>query len=194
MRNATIERKTNETAIKLVLELDGTGVYQIQSGVGFFDHMLSHIVKHGFLNLELIAKGDLEVDAHHTVEDIGIVFGQALKQALGDKTGISRYGQAIIPMDDALALVALDFGGRPYLKFQADLGKGQLGNFDLELAEEFFQAVAARAGMNIHIRLLEGNNLHHCLEAIFKAFGRALAAAVQFDERVKGVPSTKGVL
>lgn len=194
MRNATIERKTNETAIKLVLELDGTGVYQIQSGVGFFDHMLSHIVKHGFLNLELIAKGDLEVDAHHTVEDIGIVFGQALKQALGDKTGISRYGQAIIPMDDALALVALDFGGRPYLKFQADLGKGQLGNFDLELAEEFFQAVAAQAGMNIHIRLLEGNNLHHCLEAIFKAFGRALAAAVQFDERVKGVPSTKGVL
>lgn len=194
MRSALIERSTKETEIKLELSLDGSGVYQIQTGVGFFDHMLTHIAKHGFLDLEITAKGDLEVDPHHTVEDVGIVFGQAIKKACGDKQGISRYGHAIIPMDEALALVALDLSGRPFLKFQADLGKGQIGGFDLELVKEFFQAVAVQAGMNIHIRLLTGDNLHHCVEAIFKAFGRALAAAVQLDERIKGVPSTKGVL
>lgn len=194
MRSALIERSTKETKIKLELSLDGSGIYQIQTGVGFFDHMLTHIAKHGFLDLTVSAQGDLEVDSHHTVEDVGIVFGQALKKAFGDKKGISRYGHAIIPMDEALALVALDLSGRPYLKFQADLGKGQLGGFDLELVKEFFQAVAAQAGMNLHIRLLDGDNLHHCAEAIFKAFGRALAASVSFDERIKGVPSTKGVL
>lgn len=194
MRTAVIERSTRETEIKLELSLDGSGAYQIQTGVGFFDHMLTHIAKHGFLDLKVTAKGDLEVDPHHTVEDVGIVFGQAIKKACGDKHGISRYGHTIIPMDEALALVALDLSGRPFLKFEADLGKGQIGGFDLELVKEFFQAVAVQAGMNLHIRLLTGDNLHHCAEAIFKAFGRALAAAAQIDERVKGVPSTKGVL
>ncbi len=194
MRFAIVERSTKETTIKLELTLDGSGNYEVQTGVGFFDHMLTHIAKHGFLDLKVSARGDLEVDAHHTVEDVGIVFGQALKKALADKTGISRYGHAIIPMDEALALVALDLSGRPFLNFKADLGKGQLGTFDLELVKEFFQAVSVQAGMNLHIRLLDGDNLHHCAEAIFKAFGRALAAAVQLDERIKGVPSTKGVL
>lgn len=194
MRTALIERSTKETKIKLELSLDASGNYEINTGVGFFDHMLTHIAKHGFLDLKVSAQGDLEVDAHHTVEDVGIVFGQALKKAFGDKNGISRYGHAIIPMDEALALVAMDLSGRPYLKFEADLGKGQLGGFDLELVKEFFQAVSVQAGMNLHIRLLDGENLHHCAEAIFKAFGRALAAAVRFDERIKGIPSTKGVL
>jgi imidazoleglycerol-phosphate dehydratase len=194
MRSALIERSTKETRIKLELTLDGSGSYEINTGVGFFDHMLTHIAKHGFLDLRVSAQGDLEVDSHHTVEDVGIVFGQALKKALADKSGISRYGHGIIPMDEALALVALDLSGRPYLKFEADLGKGHLGGFDLELVKEFFQAVSVQAGMNLHIRLLAGDNLHHCAEAIFKAFGRALAAAIQLDERVKGVPSTKGVL
>ena len=194
MRSAVIERSTKETKIKLELSLDGKGVYQIQTGVGFFDHMLTHIAKHGFLDLTVSAQGDLEVDAHHTVEDVGIVFGQALKKAFGEKIGITRYGQAIIPMDEALALVALDLSGRPFLQFEADLGKGHLGGFDLELVKEFFQAVTVQAGMNLHIRLLSGGNLHHCAEAIFKAFGRALSAAVQLDERIEGVPSTKGIL
>jgi imidazoleglycerol-phosphate dehydratase len=194
MRAATIERKTKETEIKLKLQVDGTGNSVIQTGVGFFDHMLTHIAKHGLLDLNVTARGDLEVDAHHTVEDVGIVFGQALKEAIGAKEGIARYGDAIIPMDDALALVAVDLSGRPYLRFGAEWGKGQLGNFDLEQVEEFFQAVAVNAGMNLHIRLLDGSNLHHCSEAIFKAFGRALAAAVKIDERIKGIPSTKGIL
>jgi imidazoleglycerol-phosphate dehydratase len=194
MRMATIERKTKETEIRLELELDGAGTSVIHTGVGFFDHMLTHIAKHGLLNLNVTAHGDLEVDAHHTVEDVGIVLGQALKEAFGAKTGITRYGDALIPMDEALALVAVDLSGRPYLRFTAELGKGQLGGFDLELVEEFFQAVAVHAGMNLHIRLLDGSNLHHCCEAIFKAFGRALAAAVKIDERIKGVPSTKGIL
>lgn len=194
MRSAVIERSTKETKIKLELSLDGSGSYEINTRVGFFDHMLTHIAKHGFLDLTVSAQGDLEVDAHHTVEDVGIVFGQALKKSCGDKLGISRYGHAIIPMDEALALVALDLSGRPFLRFDADLGKGHLGGFDLELVKEFFQAVAVQAGMNLHIRLLNGDNLHHCAEAIFKAFGRALAAAVQLDERIKGVPSTKGIL
>jgi imidazoleglycerol-phosphate dehydratase len=194
MRTAVIERSTKETKVKLELSLDGSGSYEINTGVGFFDHMLTHIAKHGFLDLKVSAQGDLEVDAHHTVEDVGIVFGQGLKKAFGDKLGISRYGHAVIPMDEALALVALDLSGRPFLQFEADLGKGHLGGFDLELVREFFQAIAVQAGMNLHIRLLNGVNLHHCVEAIFKAFGRALAAAAQLDERVKGVPSTKGTL
>jgi imidazoleglycerol-phosphate dehydratase len=194
MRNATIERTTRETAIKLEINLDGSGIYETRTGIGFFDHMLTHIAKHGLIDLKVTAKGDLEVDAHHTVEDVGIVFGQALKEALGSKEGITRYGDAIIPMDEALALAAIDLSGRPYLRFQAELGKGRLGDFDLELVEEFFHAVTAQAGMNLHIRLLDGANLHHCSEAIFKAFGRALAQAVNIDERIKGVPSTKGVL
>jgi len=194
MRTAFIERTTKETGIKLEINLDGAGNYEIDTGIGFFDHMLTHLAKHGLLDLKLSARGDLEVDAHHTVEDVGLVFGQALKKALDDKAGINRYGHAVVPMDEALALVAVDLGGRPYLRFQGDLGKGRLGDFDLELMAEFFQAVAVQAGMNLHIRLLDGNNQHHCSEAIFKAFGRALAAAIKIDERVRGIPSTKGVL
>lgn len=194
MRSASIERTTNETKIQLSLNLDGTGKYVIDTGIGFFDHMMSHIAKHGWIDLELGAAGDLDVDAHHTVEDVGIVLGQAIKKAIGDKVGINRYGSATIPMDEALAMAVVDLGGRPYLQFHADLGKGQLGSFDLELVSEFFQAVSAQAGMNIHIRLLDGSNLHHSAEAIFKAFGRALAQAVQFNERVTEVPSTKGTL
>jgi imidazoleglycerol-phosphate dehydratase len=194
MREAVVERNTLETKIKLSINLDGTGTYQITTGIGFFDHMLSQVARHGLLDLQITATGDLQVDPHHTVEDVGIVLGQALKKALGEKKQIRRFGNAIIPMDEALALVALDLSGRPYLKCQAELGKGQLGGFDLELVEEFFQAVAVQSGMNIHLRLLDGSNLHHSVEAIFKAFGRALADAVTIDERAAEIPSTKGVL
>jgi imidazoleglycerol-phosphate dehydratase len=194
MRTAAIARNTLETRIKLELDLDGSGIYDVRTGIGFFDHMLAQIARHGRLDLTIQAEGDLEVDPHHTVEDVGIVFGQALKQALGEKKGIKRYGDATIPMDEALALAALDLSGRPYLKLRAELGKGRLGDFDLELVEEFFQAISVHAGMNIHLRLLDGSNLHHCCEALFKSFGRALAAAVTIDERMGGIPSTKGIL
>ncbi len=194
MRQAMIERKTSETQIKLELNLDGVGLYDVNTGIGFFDHMLTQIARHGVIDLKVNAIGDLEVDPHHTVEDVGIVIGQALREALGERKQIRRYGDATIPMDEALALVALDFGGRPYLCFNADLGKGRLGEFDLELVEEFYRSIAAHAGMNIHIRLLDGSNLHHCCEAIFKAFGRAVKAAVTIDERMVGIPSTKGIL
>jgi imidazoleglycerol-phosphate dehydratase len=194
MRTASVVRNTKETKVKLEINLDGTGLSDLETKIGFFDHMLTQIAKHGLVDINLTAVGDLEVDSHHTVEDVGIVFGQALKKALGDKVGINRYGDATIPMDEALVLVALDLGGRPYLRFKADLGKGKLGDFDLELVEEFFQAVAVHSGMNIHIQLLDGSNLHHKVEAIFKAFGRALAAAVKINERVSEVPSTKGIL
>lgn len=193
-RTASVVRNTKETKIKLDLNLDGKGQYEIDTGIGFFDHMLTQVVKHGLLDINLTAVGDLGVDAHHTVEDIGIVLGQAIKKALGEKIGITRYGNAIIPMDDALALVAIDLGGRPYFRYKAELGKTKIGNFDVELIQEFFQAVAIQSGMNIHIRLLDGENLHHCVEAIFKAFGRSLAMAVKIDERISEVPSTKGIL
>ena len=193
-RQAQINRETNETKIGLELNLDGQGQYQITTGVGYFDHMLSHLAKHALLDLNLTAQGGLEVDAHHTVEDVGIVLGTALRQAMGDRSGITRYGSEILPMDDALVMVAVDLGGRPYLGYQADLGTGDLGGFDLELVEEFFRALATNGGMNIHIRLLAGKNRHHCLEAIFKAFGRSLRKALELDPRVTGVPSTKGIL
>jgi imidazoleglycerol-phosphate dehydratase len=194
MRNATVERNTKETRIKVDLNLDGSGIFEIQTGVGFFDHMLTQICCHGRLDLKLAASGDLAVDSHHTIEDAGLAFGEAIKKALGERRGIWRYGDAVIPMDEALALVAVDLGGRPYLGFKADLGKGKLGDFDLEMVQEFFRAVSVQAGMNIHIWLLEGDNLHHCVEAIFKAFGRVLAAAVKIDERAGEIPSTKGVI
>jgi imidazoleglycerol-phosphate dehydratase len=194
MRTASIGRNTKETKIKLELNLDGTGVYEIHTGISFFDHMLTQIARHGLLDLNITAVGDLEVDAHHTVEDIGIVFGQAIKKALGEKKGITRYGNSYVPMDEALALAVIDLSGRAFLRFQAELGKGHLGNFDLELVEEFFRAVAFQSEMNLHIHLLDGTNSHHCIEAIFKAFGRALAVAIKIDERVTEVPSTKGVL
>lgn len=193
-RLAKLERSTKETTIRLELNLDGQGNYTVETGIGFFDHMLAHVAKHSLIDLTIKAQGDLEVDPHHTVEDVGIVLGSALREALGDRSGITRYGSETVPMDEALALVALDLGGRPYLNYHADLGQGKLGEFDLELANEFFQAVAVQAGMNIHIRLLDGENRHHCLEAIFKAFGRSLRRAAALDPRVQGVPSTKGTL
>lgn len=194
MRTASVVRNTKETKVKVDLNLDGTGEYEIKTGISFFDHMLMQIARHGIIDLQITAAGDLEVDPHHTVEDTGIVLGQVLKKALGEKTSISRYGSAYVPMDEALALVVIDLCGRAFLKFKADLGKSRLGNFDLELVEEFFRAVSYQAGMNLHIHLLDGANLHHCTEAIFKAFGRALAAAVKIDGRVGEIPSTKGIL
>lgn len=193
-RKANIERSTKETAIRLSLNLDGHGEYAIETGIGFFDHMLSHLAKHSLMDLTVKAQGDLEVDGHHTVEDVGIVLGTAIREAIGDRSGITRYGSETVPMDEALVLVAIDLGGRPYLGFDADLGPGKLGEFDIELAKEFFRALAVQAGMNIHIRLLAGENSHHCLEAIFKAFGRSLRRAIAIDARVQGVPSTKGIL
>ena len=191
-RRATIERKTKETAISLTLDLDGEGRYAIQTGIGFFDHLLTHLAFQGCFDLEIKAEGDLEVDAHHTVEDVGVVFGQALTAALGERKGISRYGSAVLPMDDALVLVAVDLSGRPYLNFDLPLGGGKIGSqFEAELGQEFFAAVS-RAGITIHLQRLAGENRHHLLEAAFKAAGRALRAAVALDPRQKGLPSTKG--
>ena len=194
MRQISVERNTKETRIKMELNLDGSGVHEIRTGIGFFDHMLAQICYHGRLDMKLEACGDLEVDSHHTVEDVGLVLGEALRKTLGDRRGIRRYGESAIPMDEALATVVVDLGGRPYLVFRAELGKGKLGGFDLEMVREFFQAVSVQAGMNIHIRLLEGDNLHHSVEAIFKAFGRALSAAAGMEGKNTDIPSTKGVL
>lgn len=193
-RKAQIQRDTAETRIRLELNVDGKGEYNLNTGIGFFDHMLAHLSKHSLMDLNLTAEGDLEVDAHHTVEDVGIALGSALREALGDRKGIRRYGSELVPMDEALALVAIDLSGRPYLGYSVDLGSGLLGTFDLELGEEFFRAVSVHAGMNIHIRMLAGTNRHHCLEAIFKAFGRSLRMAMEKDPRVEGIPSTKGTL
>jgi imidazoleglycerol-phosphate dehydratase len=194
MRNSNVERNTKETRIKLELNLDGTGVFDVRTGIGFFDHMLAQICYHGRLDMKLEAAGDLEVDSHHTIEDVGLVLGEAIRKALGERRGIRRYGEATIPMDEALAMVVVDLGGRPYLVFNAELGKGRLGDFDLEMVREFYRAVSVQAGMNIHIRLLEGDNLHHSVEAIFKAFGRALSTAITIEERNSEIPSTKGVI
>ena len=191
-RIAKIERKTNETDIKLEINLDG-GSYTHSTGVGFFDHMLDHIARHGQLGLNIQATGDTHVDDHHTVEDVGIVLGQAIDQALGDKKGIERYGSADVPMDESLARVALDLSGRPALVFKAEFkGFGKIGNFDVQLVEEFFNAVVNNAKMNLHIEVPWGENNHHIAEAIFKAFGRALrqAIAITGDQ----IPSTKGSL
>ena len=194
MRTATANRDTKETKVQVELNLDGRGEFTIHTGIGFFDHMLAQVARHGLIDLAVTVSGDLEVDPHHTVEDAGLVLGQALKAALGDRTGITRYGDALLPMDEALAMVAIDLGGRPFLRYQADLGKNKVGAFDDELIPEFLQAIAVQAGMNIHIRLLDGSNLHHCIEAIFKAFGRALSQAIRVDDRIRTVPSTKGTL
>ncbi|NCC84321.1 MAG: imidazoleglycerol-phosphate dehydratase HisB [Clostridia bacterium] len=194
MRRAEIERKTQETQVKLRMDLDGSGVGSIDSGIGFFDHMLQQIVRHGNLDLDLRVTGDLEVDAHHTIEDTGLVFGQALLEALGSKAGISRYGLSYVPMDESLARVVIDFSGRPYLYFQADFPYDYLGAYPCEMTKEFFRAVAQTAGMTLHVELLHGENAHHETEAIFKAFGRALRQAVSIDPEVKGIPSTKGTL
>ena len=193
-RRACIERKTAETDIVLEFCIDGTGVYEIRTGIGFFDHMLSLFARHGFFDLKLVAQGDLDVDAHHTVEDVGICLGQAIHQALGDRTGIVRYGTAFVPMDEALARVVLDLSGRPYLAYEVALSPLKIGAFDPELALSFFRAVSDHAKMNLHVDLLRGTDGHHCLEAVFKAFGKALDQASEFDERIEGVLSTKGLL
>ncbi len=193
-RTANIERTTNETAIKLSLNLDGTGRHSIETGVPFFDHMLTQIARHGFFDLEVKARGDLEIDAHHTVEDLGICLGEAFKQALGDKAGIRRFGRATMPMHESLAGVVLDFSGRPFLVYNVPLPKAQVGNFDLELVEEFLTAFCNHGGLNLHVNLAYGDNLHHIVEAVFKALARALDEAVGFDPRVQGVLSSKGKL
>ena len=192
-RKATIKRTTKETDIAIALNLDGTGSYNIKTSVPFMDHMLSAVAKHGFFDLAIKAKGDTDIDDHHTVEDLGIAFGQALKQALGDCKGIRRYGDATVPMDETLAQVVMDLSGRPYLVYQVELPKKyKLKDFDPGLAEDFFQSVANHAGMNLHIRVPYGRDVHHMLEGVFKAFGRALDQATSIDSRIKGVLSTKG--
>lgn len=194
MRTAEIARQTLETKIELTLNLDGEGKAEVATGIGFLNHMLVLLAKHAFLDLTVKASGDLEVDSHHTVEDCGIVLGQALKKAVGDKTGMHRYGSCFLPMDEALAHVVLDFSGRPFLVWQAEIPKVTLGNLEAEMVEEFFRAVASESGMTLHVRLLYGRNTHHIIEAIFKAFARALAEGVAIDSRVKGVMSSKGKL
>ncbi len=194
MRCAKIKRDTLETQIDLSLELDGTGKSQIATGIGFFDHMLTHIAKHGFFDLEVEAKGDLYVDCHHTVEDIGIVLGKAIAKALGDKKGIRRYGSFLLPMDEALILCSMDISGRPYLGFEVNFTCDRLGEMDTEMVEEFFRAVSENAGITLHIRQLAGKNNHHIAEGIFKAFAKALDIATSQDERIQGVLSTKGML
>jgi imidazoleglycerol-phosphate dehydratase len=193
-RAASIDRKTAETDIQLTLDVDGSGRANIATGVGFLDHMLTLFAKHGVMDLSVTAKGDLEVDAHHTVEDTGICLGQALKQALGNKAGIRRYGHFTLPMDETLATVALDLGGRFALAIRADFPSAKIGDFDTELVEEFWRAFAANALCNLHILVHYGRNSHHISEAIFKATARALRMATETDSRMTGVPSTKGSL
>lgn len=193
-RMAEVIRKTNETDIKLSFNVDGSGNGEISTGIGFFDHMLNLFTRHGLFDMKVEAKGDLFVDGHHTVEDTGIVLGQALKQAIGDKKSIKRYGTCHLPMDEALALVSLDLSGRPFLVFDAAFTSGSIGEMDTELVEEFFRAVAFNAGITLHIKVLYGSNNHHMAEAIFKAFGRALDEATLIDQRITGVMSTKGSL
>ena len=194
MRTATIARRTRETEIALTLALDGQGQHAIATGAGFLDHMLSHVAVHGLVDLSIQAKGDTQVDDHHTVEDVGIALGQALQQALGERAGIRRYGDAIVPMDEALALVAIDVSGRSVLAWDVEFPSEQIGSFASELVEEFFQALAREGRLTIHVRLLAGHNAHHIAEAIFKALGRALRQAIEMDERRTGIPSTKGQL
>ena len=193
-RIVKIERKTKETDIKLTINLDGEGKTDIQTGIGFFDHMLDGFARHGLFDLELNVKGDLDVDCHHTIEDTGIVLGKAIAEALGEKKGIKRYGSFMIPMDETLALCAIDLSGRPYLNFQADFTVEKLETFDTEMFREFFYAVSYSAGMNLHLKIMDGGNNHHMAEALFKAFGRALDMATMEEPRMKDVWSTKGSL
>lgn len=193
-RKSVIERRTKETDIFVSLNLDGTGNADIHTGIGFFDHMLDGFARHGFFDIKVKVSGDLEVDGHHTVEDTGIVFGQAIKEALGDKSGIRRYGSFILPMDDALALCAVDLCGRPYFSYECEFPSERIGELDTELIREFFYAVSYSAGMNLHIKMLSGLNGHHMVEAMFKAFSKALDEAVSKDGRIEDVLSTKGSL
>ncbi len=193
-RGAKISRQTAETTIVVELDIDGSGVCEISTGVGFFDHMLSHIARHGYFNLTVQANGDLEVDAQHTVEDVGIVLGQALQEAVGDKRGIARFGLAACPMDEALVIAALDFAGRAHLSYQLSLPAPRVGQFDTELVREFFAALTANAGISLHLTQQAGVNTHHIIESAFKSFARALDQATRLDLRSEDVPSTKGRL
>ena len=193
-RTANIERKTNETEISVQIDLDGAGQSQINTGVGFFDHMLELLSRHSLINLTVQAQGDLNVDQHHTVEDVGICFGQALKQALGDKSGIRRYGHFTLPMEETLVTSALDLSGRYWFVFQVEFPTAKIGEFDSELVEDFWQATAANGLLNLHVLLHHGRNSHHVSEAVFKSVARSLRQAVELDSRATGVPSTKGTL
>ena len=193
-RQISTTRKTKETDIQVTLNLDGSGTSHIETGIGFFDHMLEGFSKHGFFDLHMECDGDLQVDSHHTIEDCGIVLGDAIKKALGDKSGIKRFGSCILPMDETLVLCAVDLSGRPYLVFDGEFTTERLGTLDTEMIREFFYAVSYSAGMNLHIKVLSPGNNHHMAEAMFKAFARALDEAVSHDPRVKGILSTKGSL
>lgn len=195
MRKAKVERKTKETDIAAEINLDGVGKYSINTSIPFLDHMLSLMFRHGLLDANLTAKGDIEIDYHHTVEDIGIVLGRAIKQALGDMKGISRYGQASVPMDETLALVSLDISGRPFLVYKVEFPKkSKLKDFDPDLIEDFLHAFVSNSGITLHINVFYGRNTHHIIEAIFKALGRALRQAATIDPKIKGLPTTKGKL
>ena len=193
-RTATVTRETRETRITAVLNLDGTGKAELNTGIGFFDHMLDGFARHGLFDLTLHCEGDLTVDCHHTIEDCGIVLGTAIRQAIGDKAGLVRYGSCLLPMDESLALCAVDLGGRPYLVYEAEFAGQSCGGMDVQMAREFFYAVSYSAMMNLHLKVLYGENDHHKLEAMFKAFAKALDAATRQDPRISGVLSTKGSL
>lgn len=193
-RTAVIHRKTNETDITLELNLDGNGSYEINTGVGFFDHMLAGFARHGLFDLKLLVKGDLEVDDHHTIEDTGIVLGQAVREAVGDKKGIRRYGSSILPMDETLVMTACDLCGRPYFVFSGEFSTEKMGDMSTEMVREFFYAVSYGAEMNLHMKILDGMNDHHKAEALFKSFAKTLDMAVSFDARITDVLSTKGSL
>lgn len=194
MRQAEVKRETKETKQEIRLNLDGEGRSRIQTGIAFFDHMLEQIARHGQIDLDIVCEGDLEVDGHHTIEDTGLALGQALAEALGDKAGITRYGSSYVPMDETLARVVLDLSGRPFLYFDANFPYDYLGAYACEMTKEFFRAVAVKSGMTLHMEILHGENAHHMTEALYKAFGRALRQAVTTDPKVRGIPSTKGVL
>jgi imidazoleglycerol-phosphate dehydratase len=194
MRSAEVQRNTLETRIRVKLDLDGSGKSKLATGVGFFDHMLDQIARHGMIDLEVEAQGDLHIDAHHTVEDVGITIGQALAKAVGDKKGVRRYGHAYVPLDEALSRVVVDLSGRPGLVFEVPFVRGTVGEFDVDLVREFFQGLVNHAAITLHIDALRGENAHHQAETVFKAFGRALRVAVEADPRASGIPSTKGSL
>ncbi len=194
MRSAKVERNTKETQIVCELNLDGTGAAKVDTGIGFLDHMLNSFARHGFFNLNLSVKGDLYVDCHHTIEDTGIVLGQAIREALGEKEGIARYGSSLLPMDETLVLCAVDLSGRPYLNFDITFTSERVGYYDTEMVREFFYAVSYSAGINLHLKQMAGTNNHHLIEAAYKAFARALDAAVAAEPRLTGTLSTKGML
>jgi imidazoleglycerol-phosphate dehydratase len=193
-RAAEIRRTTKETDIALSIALDGAGTYRVETGIPFLNHMLELFAKHGFFDLEIAGKGDIDVDYHHTVEDVGLTLGEALRQALGDKKGIRRFGEATVPLDEALVSVVVDLSGRPFLVYDVKLGHEKIGSFDVELIHDFLLALSNQVGMNLHVNMISGRNPHHVVEATFKGLARALSSAVSFDPRVKGVLSTKGIL